>query len=506
MPWMIKKDGDSWCVHKEGSDGSASEKVKCHPTEEEAKTHMKALYANMPAKEKMQAAFSSLLDSVKSLLHLSDGSLDQTIQAVRDGFYQTFDRVYAEPQPGCYVKEVYDGYVIVEEAEKLYKVKYTMDQEGKVIFDPRDQWQTVQMQYVNMQSGFSFTELSADTLVEPIGLKYIDGLAAGTFVSMTGKEVTFSIEEMQAYIENTTKIIESTRTESGEIVGLPIDKDKHDHAGGAGWIVGLELDQARNIIRFLVNWTQDGIDLIKGNIRRFFSPSIDPTNKVILGGSLTNWPATRLETGQILLRPVELSQSIKEIDMEKTLLEMLAELPGKVAEAIKGVKPADPSPVADPVEPEATSPTLRELLNTPDAVEELGKRATEIAQDAIQAEKRKLHTVEFASRVVGGTQKKPFGLRVKPAEVVALLLSLPEKQSLAVERILEKSLDAAIDFAEHGVDSEGFIQKPQLPATIKPYARLWVEAGKPISEFFAQNPELGAADNYNLVEFVKEKE
>ena len=61
-------------------------------------------------------------------------------------------------------------------------------------------------------------------------------------------------------------------------------------------------------------------------------------------------------------------------------------------------------------------------------------------------------------------------------------------------------------FAEHGYDSEGFIQKPQLPAAIKPYARQWVEAGKPMSEFFAQNPELGAADQYNLVEFMQVKE
>lgn len=504
MPWMIKKDGDLYCVHKENADGSAGEKVKCHPTEEAAKQHMKALYANATGKEKMQAAFSSLLSTIKNALHLSDESLDEKVQAVRDGFYQTFDRIYSEPMPGCYVKEVYDGYVIVEEGEKLYKVKYSFDADGKVVFDARDQWQAVQMQYVNMQSGFSFTELSADQLLEqPLGLKYMDGLAAGTFVCMTGEEVTFKPDELQTYIDNTSKIIESTRTESGEIVGLPIDKDKHDHAGGAGWIVGLELDPARNVIRFLVNWTQEGIDLIKGNIRRFFSPSTDPDHQVILGGSLTNWPATRLETGEILLKPVELSQSIKEIDMPKTLEELFAGLQAGILEAI-GRKPADP-PEADPPATE-TSPTLRELLNTPEAVEELGQRAQQLAQEAIQAEKRKLHAVQFAARIAGGTKEKPFGLRVKPNEIVALLLSLPEKQARAVEKILDGALDSAIDFAEHGFDSEGFIQKPTLPEAIKPYARLWVDAGKPIGEFFAQNPELGSADNYNLTEFIKVKE
>lgn len=44
MPWEIRKssDGQEYCVHKK-SDGS---KVACHDTEEEAKRHMSALYAN----------------------------------------------------------------------------------------------------------------------------------------------------------------------------------------------------------------------------------------------------------------------------------------------------------------------------------------------------------------------------------------------------------------------------------------------------------------------------
>ena len=49
MPYVIEQDKDnkSFCVHKENADGSAGEKVKCHPTEAEARAHMKALYAAM---------------------------------------------------------------------------------------------------------------------------------------------------------------------------------------------------------------------------------------------------------------------------------------------------------------------------------------------------------------------------------------------------------------------------------------------------------------------------
>lgn len=53
MPWGIRKSGDRWCVHKK-TDGS---KVACHDTEEEAKRHMSALYANEKSAETDTLAF-----------------------------------------------------------------------------------------------------------------------------------------------------------------------------------------------------------------------------------------------------------------------------------------------------------------------------------------------------------------------------------------------------------------------------------------------------------------
>lgn len=432
------------------------------------------------------------------LIHLTGESLDQKVQQVRDTFYSKFEQTsYPVAASNCYVKEIYDDYVIVENDGSLFKVTYTAA-DGEITFADRDQWQAVKQEYVNMQKLFTFTELSKD-----VAIKSIDGLAAGTFTSMSGEEVTFEADELQAYIENTNAVIESTKTESGEIVGLPIDLEAHNHKGGAGWIVGLELDKTRNVIKFIVNWTQKGLDLIKGNLSRFFSPSTDPENKIILGGSLTNWPATRNEKGHILLRPIELSQSIKEIDMDKTVLEMLAELPGKVAEAVRGGKQQEaPAPKVEPAAELEDGNSLRELLQTPEAVEELGQRAQEMAQQAIRVEKRKLRAVEFAAQIAGGTKEKPFGLPVKANEIVALLLSLPEQQAKAVENILNKAHAGAIDFAMHGIDGDGFIQKPQVPAVMKPYVRQWVDAGKDLEGFFRANPELGDPNNYNLAEFV----
>ena len=187
--------------------------------------------------------------------------------------------------------------------------------------------------------------------------------------------------------------------------------------------------------------------------------------------------------------------------MPKTIEEMFGDLKAVLLEAV-GRKPAelqqDPAPRFDG----SSSPTIQELLQSPDVVEELGRKAQELAADAIRTEKRKLHLVEFASKIAGGTKERPFGLAVRPNEIIAVLLSLPEKQALAVEKLLEKTLDSAVDFAQYGFDADGYIQKPTLPAAIKPYAAAWVASGKPISEFFASNPELGNPDNFNLAEFA----
>lgn len=47
MPYVIQKDNDTYCIHRENADGSVGERVKCHPSEGEAKEHMRALYANV---------------------------------------------------------------------------------------------------------------------------------------------------------------------------------------------------------------------------------------------------------------------------------------------------------------------------------------------------------------------------------------------------------------------------------------------------------------------------
>lgn len=359
---------------------------------------------------------------------------------------------------------------------------------------------------------FVFFDFSTLKVLELDYIRKMDGMAAGTFVSMWGDEITFLPEELQEYVRNTKRILSSTKDSNGAVVGLPIDQDAHDHIGGAGWIIDLEVDDTRGVILFTVNWTEIGLELISKNIRRFFSPSVDIVNKVILGGSLTNYPASRNAKGQIMLRPIELSQSktLKEFDMAELndLLEAVKNLPATIQAALTAKPKEEPKadPKAEDLSLDDISPALKNFLQSPEGAAELGDMAAKLAEQRVRDEKRKMHTVEFASRMVGGTKDKPFGLKVPAKRVVAVLLSLPEAQAREVEKLLEMCLDSAIDFAEHGFGEDGFIQRPQLPEAIKPLAANWVAGGGSIQEFFKINPEIGKLEDFNVAEFVKAKE
>ena len=151
-----------------------------------------------------------------------------------------------------------------------------------------------------------FIELEQGNLDKPI-----DGVSVGTFTDMNGRRITFTEELLKKMVTNTLPVIESTKTESGELVGLPIDVWGHDQGDGAGWIKNMTYDQDRKVITLSPKWNQKGVDLIKENVRRFFSPTIDLLNNIVMGGTLTNWPASRdNKTGVIKLRPIELSAGV----------------------------------------------------------------------------------------------------------------------------------------------------------------------------------------------------
>lgn len=326
------------------------------------------------------------------------------------------------------------------------------------------------------------------------GVPSFDGMAAGSFTDMHGKKVTFAPGELSAYIDNTREVLESTRTEGGEIVGLPIDLDGHDHKGGAGWITGVELDPSRPIIKFLANWTQAGSDLIKSNTRRFFSPTVDPSEKVILGGSMTNWPASRDNKHRMMLRPIELSEQIQEIDMaEGITLEGLRELAN---EFLAHFKPAQKQEQESSM---SESVDVAELMKSPEAIAELERLANERAAELLKAEQLKSKVAEFSAKLTGGA----VALSMKADEISAALLSFAEPENVMdfIGKVMEAKL---VNFQESGTNgkTEG---KTEFPKELRPFMQTWLAAGKTPESFFDANPEIGLAADYDLAEFAKEK-
>jgi hypothetical protein len=64
MPYLIAKENDQYCVHKQNADGSAGAKVKCHPTRKEAKDHMDALYVAMDKENALKAtSYKAITDA-----------------------------------------------------------------------------------------------------------------------------------------------------------------------------------------------------------------------------------------------------------------------------------------------------------------------------------------------------------------------------------------------------------------------------------------------------------
>jgi hypothetical protein len=168
----------------------------------------------------------------------------------------------------------------------------------------------------NVKNNFQWLQLQEGAETD----KFFDGVSAGTFIDFYGRRFTIAAKDLPKIIENTLRVIQSGTTESGELVGLPIDVANHDNGDGAGWIKSLELDETRNVIRLLPKWNELGRNLIGENIRRYFSPTIDLAQKVIMGGTLTNWPASRDgTTGEILLRPIELSQGVYAMSINKDI-------------------------------------------------------------------------------------------------------------------------------------------------------------------------------------------
>jgi hypothetical protein len=159
MPYMIQKDGEQFCVYKQGEDGKAmGESLGCHDAEADAKKQLAALYANVPdATEQEQKR--SLLERLRHWLGLD--AVPMTIAApVRAiAYQQIYEQVYAGLQAALgedsYARlvDVYDDlgqtYAIVSANGKLYRTSVAIDGSSVVL----GMMQEVEAQFAPVRTG-----------------------------------------------------------------------------------------------------------------------------------------------------------------------------------------------------------------------------------------------------------------------------------------------------------------------------------------------------------------
>lgn len=389
-----------------------------------------------------------------------------------------------------------------------------------------------------------YVDLSSVELGKPF-----DGMAAGKFRDMWGLQFEIKPSELSEFVENTRANIKATKTASGELVGLPIDLSNHDRGDAAGWIV--DVSQEGNVLQFVPRWTELGSDSIRKGLRRMFSPTIDLANKAILGGSLTNWPASRDGKGKILLRPLELSMSIlttgetlegdeapedtsstppqtmegtpadkgaqslhPEGDHMKTLAEMTEE---EMVELIKKtVTSVQPAPVTPPTPVQPTPADLSDLFGLEGLTEEAKtQRKAELRQQLAgirkQAEleyRAELARLQFensmtdlAQSLTMGSKDLTRGLPISSEDLKAHLVKLaPDEAKFWGDLMTKTAKEGFVDFGELGSNEPG---KGIVDLPVEVSSKL--DTGE-ITLADLSSPYLGLGDlaQYNLTKWKKE--
>jgi hypothetical protein len=310
---------------------------------------------------------------------------------------------------------------------------------------------------------FLFVELQEGDLS-----KLIDCAAAGEFVDMWGREFSITRNDLLDYVAKTNAALDSTRDSEGVVVGFPIDSAGHNHGDAAGWIKSVVMAaDGRDVVQMQAEWNEMGRELIAGNVMRYFSPSIDTSHKVIVGGSLTNWPATRTKDHRILLKPVELSANMQTIE-GGGLIEAISDVIRDGFASLKGSTPAEEIAPAEQIIPEEVNDMevsetldLVQLSQDPKYAAQFQAMKEEAVQAALAAERRSTHIADFASQI------KVAGLPVDEGAVKKFMASLSPDQSAEFEAMLNGLVEAghAVDFSEKG-HARHMENLKELPAAV----------------------------------------
>jgi hypothetical protein len=386
---------------------------------------------------------------------------------------------------------------------------------------------------------FLFFELQGLTVGKPF-----PGFAPGTFIDMMGREIELKADDLKDFITNTLAKIQEFKARN--MPGLPIDARKHDKGDAAGWITGAELGEVLDskgtavpVIRILAEWTKLGTELIRDKIQTNFSPTVDLEGKAIVGGSLTNWPASVDENGVPLFTAVELSQGIHYLqpaDKPKWYDRLLADLQSFINRAENPTPPDnnligdEPMTTVTQEQPVMATPAelenpsgdngqmvdlaqLAEALNLStvnvDNVTQLAELVTEQVnlqwQRKLSDMQRENKFAELAQRVTGGTAAAPRGIPIEADDLKAELMKLEPEQAKFWAGVLETTVKNGLnDFSEVGHGKQ-VTQKHEVPEHAVRMLKVAIKNGADLGQFF-DAAGLGNVDDYDLSKYIEENE
>lgn len=128
-----------------------------------------AALTNRPFLEGMQPVVLS--EQLGAMIFAEEASINELTRAVRDAYYAQFHPVDIPASQG-YVSEIYEEFVIIEQAGELFKLPYVREEEGKVVFD------TAKLVKVTLTKNYEEVQL---TEFKEWDAKYINDLPDSAF-------------------------------------------------------------------------------------------------------------------------------------------------------------------------------------------------------------------------------------------------------------------------------------------------------------------------------------
>ena len=324
-------------------------------------------------------------------------------------------------------------------------------------------------------------------LADGAGTLKIQVLRPGAFVDMNGLDVLIQESDIETYVANSNAALQAEQIPVE--IGHPYDAG----APAAAWYTKFYSEMVDGILWACaeIELTALGTQALTDKLYKYFSGNLDLGLKKIVGGGFVNRPAV---SGQQPIGALSAYLTPRATDLapnptteggdNKPMDEQQTQMQAQLAEAIEKAR----------AEERAALVQQQADFEAQLAAARADERARVLAE-----QKRAQDIRELAGALTSG----PRALWHKPADLEALLGKLTdEDRALVGDLLKEIQTKGLVDLGEHGT-AQGNAALAALPGFAQRALGAWMEKDGTIAEFFAVNPELGTADQYDLTAFAK---